>query len=64
MPNFAMIWTIMNIGMDDDWTQKWSGTDTHATGHQKITKYSKSEKMLLVFLTIRVNMKLECMNLR
>ena len=44
MPNFAMIWTIMNIGMDDDWTQKWSGTDTHATGHQKNNKIFKIRK--------------------
>ena len=47
MQNFAMLWTIMNIGMDDDWTQKRSGTDTHATGHQKMKKCSKSEKKIV-----------------
>ena len=44
MPNFAMIWTIMNTGMDDDWTQKWSGTESHATGHQKNNKIFKIRK--------------------
>ena len=44
MQNFAIIWTILNIGMDDDWTKKRSGTDTHATGHQKNLKNSKSKK--------------------
>ena len=60
MQNFAMIRNIMNNGMDDDWVQKLSGTDLHAAAHQKeIEKYSKPEKMLYVFLTINVSMKME-----
>ena len=48
MQNFAIIWTILNIGMDDDWTQKRSGTDTHATGHQKNKKNIQNLKKNVV----------------
>ena len=42
--NFAMIWPMMNIGMDDDRTQKRPEADTHATGQQKNQKIFKIKK--------------------
>ena len=42
-----MMWPMMNIGMDDDRTQKRPETDTHATGQPKNQKIFKIKKKML-----------------
>ena len=50
MTNFAIIWTILNIGMDDDWTKKGQEQTHMQLATKKIKKYSKSKKNVVSLL--------------